>query len=977
MISLRWSPSVALLFGLLVLGEWPLVRAAEPAAAGLPVEPVATHALVAGFERFFESPAGGKFPAEAAAGKPLSAVDLAAGGRLLLGELSCLSCHAAEGSQAEWIVPKTAPKLSQAGGRIKVAAFKRMLANPHGAKPGTTMPNVLAALPEPERAEATEALLHLLASTGAVVESAPARTAVTEGEALFHSLGCVACHSPRRPAPAAIVDPNAEEPDEEMPPQGPATATYIPLGNVAGKYTLSSLAQFLRDPLAVRPSARMPHFNLKDEEARALASYFFADVKVPANVRYEWFEVGSLDKLPNFAELKAKGTGECSGFDLAVAGRTNNFAVRFTSILHLPSAGDYRFYLGSDDGSRLVIDGKVVVDVDGIHPHQTQEGVAKLAAGPHELVVEYFQGAGEWTVDVEVSGAGLGRQPVAALLSLSREGLPAATAKGEAPFQLDPAKAERGATLFADLGCAACHELTRGDKRIAATKTGPKLAALKRFDAGCLAESPAARLPRYELSSLQKQAIAAALTTVPDRAPTAEETIDRQFLVANCYACHERGGKGGVESIRNAYFESTIKEIGDEGRLPPSLTGAGDKLRPEYLDEIWRAGAKDRPYVKARMPRFGEGNLPGLTAALVEKDQRTEAKLAAVEESENRLKSHGRTLMGDKGLSCVKCHPFNQLVEPGIQAINLNAMHKRLREDWFHRYMLNPPEYRPGTRMPGFYPGGRSVLDSVLGGRTDAQLLAMWAYLKDGSNAAIPPGLVKNPIVLKPVDEPIIYRNFIEGLSPRGIAVGYPEQVNIGFDAERIALGLIWQGPFIDASRHWNDRGVGNQVPLGDNLLSFPLEVPLAKLESLAAPWPGAPAREQGYTFRGYRLDKSQRPTFLYTLPGVAVADFPKPVAVSGSAAGVGTLERQLVLTPDEGASGVVYHRVVRSPKIEVLAEDDAGGSYRTKDGLTLSIVTSPAAKPLVRDSAGQQELLVPVELAPERKVTVTVGYVW
>ena len=191
-ISLRWSPSVALLFGLLVLGEWPLVRAAEPAAAGLPVEPVATHALVAGFERFFESPAGGKFPAEAAAGKPLSAVDLAAGGRLLLGELSCLSCHAAEGSQAEWIVPKTAPKLSQAGGRIKVAAFKRMLANPHGAKPGTTMPNVLAALPEPERAEATEALLHLLASTGAVVESAPARTAVTEGEALFHSLERVA-----------------------------------------------------------------------------------------------------------------------------------------------------------------------------------------------------------------------------------------------------------------------------------------------------------------------------------------------------------------------------------------------------------------------------------------------------------------------------------------------------------------------------------------------------------------------------------------------------------------------------------------------------------------------------------------------------------------------------------------------------------------------------------------------------------------
>ncbi len=39
--------------------------------------------------------------------------------------------------------------------------------------------------------------------------------------------------------------------------------------------------QFLRDPQAVRPSSRMPHFNLQEAEARQLASYFLRDLQCP------------------------------------------------------------------------------------------------------------------------------------------------------------------------------------------------------------------------------------------------------------------------------------------------------------------------------------------------------------------------------------------------------------------------------------------------------------------------------------------------------------------------------------------------------------------------------------------------------------------------------------------------------------------------------------------------------------------------
>ncbi|MFN3484700.1 MAG: hypothetical protein ACK44W_04365, partial [Planctomycetota bacterium] len=60
-----------------------------------------------------------------------------------------------------------------------------------------------------------------------------------------------------------------------------------------------------------------------------------------------------------------------------------------------------------------------------------------------------------------------------------------------------------------------------------------------------------------------------------------------------------------------------------------------------------------------------------------------------------------------------------------------------------------------------------------------------------------------------PQDEAIIYRNFIQGAGPRAIAVGYPEHAHLAFDANHMRLALLWRGDFIDASKHWVDRGPG------------------------------------------------------------------------------------------------------------------------------------------------------------------------
>lgn len=97
--------------------------------------------------------------------------------------------------------------------------------------------------------------------------------------------------------------------------------------------------------------------------------------------------------MPDFGVMKPLATGTVSGFDLAVGKQQNNFGMRFTGFLQIDKPGQYQFWIGSDDGSRLQIDGKEVVKHGGVHPHSDKEGRVSLDVGPHEIIVDYFQGA--------------------------------------------------------------------------------------------------------------------------------------------------------------------------------------------------------------------------------------------------------------------------------------------------------------------------------------------------------------------------------------------------------------------------------------------------------------------------------------------------------------------------------------------------------------------------------------------------------
>lgn len=75
--------------------------------------------------------------------------------------------------------------------------------------------------------------------------------------------------------------------------------------------------------------------------------------------------------------------------------RQVNYCVHYRARLFIDKPGSYHFQLDSDDGSRLLIDERLVVNNAGIHVRRQRQGGTHLAPGAHSLRVEYTQTVGD------------------------------------------------------------------------------------------------------------------------------------------------------------------------------------------------------------------------------------------------------------------------------------------------------------------------------------------------------------------------------------------------------------------------------------------------------------------------------------------------------------------------------------------------------------------------------------------------------
>jgi hypothetical protein len=125
-------------------------------------------------------------------------------------------------------------------------------------------------------------------------------------------------------------------------------------------------------------------------------------------------------QLPDFEKLKPAGPAiYTSSLNLppqdfkagfpGVTKRTEWFAIDYTGRFWIADPGMYTFSLLSDDGAKLYIDDKVIVDNDGVHAPLEKTGGVDLAGGLHSIRVSYFQGP-KWQVALVLKVAGAGQE---------------------------------------------------------------------------------------------------------------------------------------------------------------------------------------------------------------------------------------------------------------------------------------------------------------------------------------------------------------------------------------------------------------------------------------------------------------------------------------------------------------------------------------------------------------------------------------
>jgi mono/diheme cytochrome c family protein len=863
-----------------------------------------------------------------------SRIDPALKGLVLLEELNCAACHLGDASLAAR--SRKSPRLADIGSRVNPGYLEAFIGDPHGAKPGTTMPDVLAMLGAAERKQAAAELAHFLLSLKPNDFSLqpPDTVAAQHGKQLFHSRGCAACHSPRDDQGTELL-----------------ANTSVPLGPLDRKYSFKGLVEFLRQPHASRPSGRMPDLHLPGRELERIAHYLLQDIRVPGHLNYTLYRGQVWEGLES-ANVTAERAGHVKDLDLESLGKPQHHtAIRYDGWVNVASKGRYTFFLKMNGGS-LVIDGKPLIQQEPSDRRGVKqlEAATEFDAGWHSIRVTYFHTGREPTFSFELEGPQFPRGPIpSAMLSVSKEPIPAFE-----PLKVDAGLAARGRERFGNLGCANCHD---------DLKVPPKSGlALAKLDAsrGCLGEV-SGPWPRFDLNAEQRGWITQALPRAEQPQLDDQQRLNKTLVTFNCIACHERAGVGGIAPERNALFTGTRPSLGDQGRLPPPLTHVGAKLTTNWLAEVLLRGKRQRDYVDAAMPQFGEANVGHLVELFGKVDALEPAaipKVANVQES----KKAGHEMIGSGGLSCIACHEFNGQKSGEISALDLSRVSERLKKNWFHLYLRQPSRFHPTVIMPIYWPEGQSPLPNILGGDAGQQVEALWTYLEDGPRAKKPVGLSRQSNELRVGDVTEICR----GQSPvgyRGIGVGYPERINLAFDAGEMALRQLWKGEFASVDS-------GSFRPRGTDSILFPPGIPFHRLKSLDDHWPYKGKanhpfpQDHGYQFRGYHLDAARRPTLLYHYGDIAVEDFFEDVRdKDGEAYFKRTLRFETAT-----AQSPFYFRAAAGKKISTQSE-----RHFAIDKLQLRITSDH--KGIVREG-DNGEVLIPLTV-PKGRSTLTLEYQW
>lgn len=375
---------------------------------------------------------------------------------------------------------------------------------------------------------------------------------------------------------------------------------------------------------------------MQDEEKEANRGYDLDDLE------YRFYR-DEFRELPNFDELKPETVAKLDPplIDIKPATRPDNFGFVFTGTLIVPEDGEYTFILDSDDGSRLSIDGKMVIDHDGIHGEgRPKRTVLRLSQGRLPLRLDYFQGLFGKGLQLSWSGPGFKRRSLTAGEAFSRQDLNQALNNAEAAGldaamvaeyrrvakELDEAKRikpwEEYGMCVSESGTTAPETfvLTRGSPQGKADKVDPSFLSI-------FGSVKPAIAPNEKSNTSGRRLAFANWVTAPDNRLTSRVIANRVW--------QHLFGRGIVRSPNN------FGQLGDIPTHPELL----DWLAQELLNKGWRLKELQKMLVMSETYR--QSSVP--SSAAQQKDPNNDCfshfnmrRLSAEEIRDSILATNGR-----------------------------------------------------------------------------------------------------------------------------------------------------------------------------------------------------------------------------------------------------------------------------------------------------------------------------------------------
>lgn len=120
-------------------------------------------------------------------------------------------------------------------------------------------------------------------------------------------------------------------------------------------------------------------------------------------LNYSVYE-GEWSALPDFSTLQPTASGVVKKVDIGSKQGSDKYGFVFDGLIKIPADGVYTFYISSDDGSKLIIDHKTIVDNDGLHGFVEKNSEIPLARGYHSIKILFFERSGGDDLSVQWKG---------------------------------------------------------------------------------------------------------------------------------------------------------------------------------------------------------------------------------------------------------------------------------------------------------------------------------------------------------------------------------------------------------------------------------------------------------------------------------------------------------------------------------------------------------------------------------------------